>query len=68
MAETTALGAAMLAGLATGMWSGQKDLEVFRHGSRVFEPKMGEEERERLLAGWRDAVGRVLKTGGSVAF
>ncbi len=67
MTETTALGSAMLAGLATGVWSGQGDLEVFHRGAKVFEPTMKDDERERLLAGWRDAVGRVLKPDARIA-
>ena len=67
MAETTALGAAMLAGLATGVWNSQGDLEIFHHGAKVFEPKMKAGERDVLLAGWRDAVARVLQPGARVA-
>ena len=54
--ETTALGAAYLAGLAVGFW---KDMdEVKNHWSidKVYSPKMEEETRERLLSGWRRAV------------
>ncbi|HYB91775.1 MAG TPA: glycerol kinase GlpK [Candidatus Binataceae bacterium] len=60
MAETTAQGAAMLAGLATGVWSSQADLTSLLKGGRVFRPRMKADERERLIAGWRDAVARVL--------
>jgi glycerol kinase len=67
MAETTALGSAMLAGLATGLWANQKELDVFHGGAKVFEPKMKPEERERLIAGWHDAVGRVMKPSRRVA-
>ena len=67
MAETTALGAAMLAGLATGVWKSQDDLEVFHRGAKVFEAKMKDAEREVLLAGWRDAIGRVLQARARVA-
>lgn len=67
MAETTALGAAMLAGLATGVWSSQDDLEIFHRGATTFEPKMKRDVREALVAGWRDAVGRVLQSGSRVA-
>ncbi len=65
MAETTALGAAMLAGLAAGVWRSQADLSVFARGTKAFEPRMSAGERERLLAGWRDAVRRVM--AGSAA-
>jgi len=60
IAETTALGAAMLAGLATGVWASQEALGVFHRGAKTFKPRMASGERERLLAGWSDAVGRVL--------
>ncbi len=65
MAETTALGAAMLAGLAAGVWRSQADLSVFARGTKAFEPRMSAAERKRLLAGWRDAVRRVMS--GSAA-
>ena len=58
--ETTALGAAALAGLATGYWRDSEELaSVWRLGAR-FEPRMGAEERERLYSGWKSAVARVL--------
>ncbi len=60
MLETTALGAGWLAGMATGVWPQPADLDRLNKGARVFEPRMPPEERERLVAGWRDAVGRVL--------
>jgi glycerol kinase len=60
VAETTALGAAMLAGLATGVWRSTDLLDSLRKTDRVFRPKMGAEERERLMSGWHDAVRRVL--------
>ncbi len=60
IAETTALGAAMLAGLATRVWPRPAHLEALRKGGTVFRPKMRTEEREHLLEGWRDAVSRVL--------
>jgi glycerol kinase len=60
MAETTALGVAMLAGLATGVWKSARELAAIRSGARLFKPRMRAQERERLLAGWREAVGRVL--------
>ena len=54
--ETTALGAAYLAGLAVGFWKDRD--EIRRHWSldRVYEPKMDEETRRKLLAGWKKAV------------
>ena len=56
--ETTALGAAYLAGLATGVW---KDTDEIRHlwvCDTAFQPHMEAGEREMLLAGWHKAVGR----------
>jgi glycerol kinase len=56
MIETTALGAAFLAGLAAGIWSSRDEIgKSFKVGKR-FEPKMKAEERERHLAKWRRAV------------
>lgn len=56
--EVTALGAAALAGLATGFWEGVGDLFSDRPGTRVFEPRMSEDRREELYAGWQRAVER----------
>jgi glycerol kinase len=56
--ETTALGAAMLAGLGVGLWS-QADLARVRAVDRVFKPKMADEERAALYDGWKAAVARV---------
>ena len=57
VAETTALGAAYLAGIATGVWTPQGVAEMWREADR-YEPRMGEDERQRLLADWRRAVER----------
>ncbi len=56
--ETTALGAAYLAGLATGFWSGYDELQSFWRADRVFEPAMPESQRKDLFDGWRTAVAR----------
>jgi glycerol kinase len=56
--ETTALGAAYLAGLATGFWRSVEELERFWLAERVFEPRMTSERREELFEGWRRAVAR----------
>ncbi len=56
--ETTALGAAYLAGLATRFWTGVEELESFWKVERVFEPRMARDRREQLFAGWKDAVRR----------
>jgi glycerol kinase len=55
--ETTALGAAYLAGIATGLWSAAQVAEMWREAAR-YEPRMGGDEREALLADWRRAVER----------
>jgi glycerol kinase len=57
IAETTALGAAYLAGIATGRWSADQVCEMWREGAR-YEPRMSEDERESLLADWRRALDR----------
>src|SRR5579864_529796 len=56
--ETTALGAAYLAGLATGFYKSIGDLEKFWRAERVFEPQMSSTRREELIAGWKRAVAR----------
>ena len=57
-AETTALGAAYLAGLATGFFEGLSELEQFWQKERTFEPRMGADHRESLFEGWKKAVAR----------
>ena len=57
-AETTALGAAYLAGLATGFFKNLGELEQFWRADKVYEPRMTAERREELYAGWRKAVAR----------
>ncbi len=54
--ETTALGAAYLAGLAVGFWLDFDDLKDHWSLDRVFTPKMDTPQRERLLRGWKNAV------------
>lgn len=54
--ETTAMGAAFLAGLAVGFWQDTDELKkIFKIGKR-FEPQMSEARRENLYAGWQQAV------------
>jgi glycerol kinase len=60
--ETTALGAACLAGVGVGMWTVSDVRDAWRE-RRSYEPRMGEDERAGLLAGWRDALGRA-RSGG----
>ena len=57
--ETTALGAACLAGLATGVWSGLDDIRGSWTLDRLYEPAMEAERRRDLLSGWHRAVNRV---------
>ena len=59
--ETTALGAAMLAGVGCGMFESLDEAAAMRGEARRFEPKMGAETRERRLEGWAKAVERVLR-------
>ena len=56
--ETTALGAAFLAGLATGVWKSPDDLRRRRAVAARYEPRMSADERESLYAGWQRAVDR----------
>ncbi|WP_341909958.1 glycerol kinase GlpK [Ferrovibrio terrae] len=58
--ETTALGAAYLAGLAVGLYAGLDAVAYGWHCERRFEPRMTAETRARLYAGWQKAVQRVL--------
>jgi len=58
MIETTALGAAFLAGLGTGIWAGLKELRSAWRAAKQFRPKMAADVREAHLARWRSAVER----------
>jgi glycerol kinase len=57
IAETTALGAAYLAGVGVGAWTVSNVRDGWREGAR-YEPRMAADERETLLAGWADALAR----------
>lgn len=59
--ETTALGAAYLAGLAVGFWNSREEIEKNWNIDRRFEPAMEEEKREKLYRGWKKAVERAMK-------
>ena len=59
--ETTALGAAYLAGLAVGYWSGKSEIISNGKDSRIYEPEIDISRRDELLDGWHKAVGRSLK-------
>jgi glycerol kinase len=56
--ETTALGAAYLAGLATGFWNNREELDAKWKLQHRYEPQMSEEERDRLHSRWTEAVER----------
>lgn len=56
--ETTAMGAAFLAGLAVGFWKDQDEIEKIWAVDRVFEPSMSADERDRQRGQWNDAVER----------
>lgn len=58
--ETTALGAAFAAGLAVGKWDSMDRLRELWREDRRWSPSMSEEERQRLLTRWNDAVERTL--------
>jgi glycerol kinase len=57
--ETTALGAAALAGLTTGLFSSTDDIARRWQRDRRFEPDMDDDQRRHLYAGWRNAIARV---------
>ena len=57
--ETTALGAAYLAGLGVGLFASTDELARLWKRERRFTPAMSVREREALYAGWQDAVRRV---------
>jgi glycerol kinase len=56
--ETTALGAAYLAGLAVNFWKSEKEISTQWQEEKRFEPQMRKGERERLYEGWKEAVTR----------
>jgi len=58
--ETTALGAAYLAGIAAGYWKDRNDVAKNWALSKNFNPVMDEQNRTRLLEGWHDAVKRSM--------
>jgi glycerol kinase len=58
--ETTALGAAYLAGLAVGYWESQDDIATQWAIERSFEPKMSDDDRDKLYDGWKKAVNAAM--------
>jgi glycerol kinase len=63
ISETTALGAAYLAGVGAGLWTVSDVAAGWRERAR-FEPRMGESQRAELFAGWRDALTRAQSAAG----
>lgn len=60
MPETTALGAAYLAGLSCGFWADREELASLAEGETSYRPAMPREQAAELLAGWHEAVRRTL--------
>ncbi|PYS86910.1 MAG: glycerol kinase [Acidobacteria bacterium] len=63
IAETTALGAAYFAGLASGFWTSKKELAEHWQADKTFEPEMSESQAKQLLERWHEAVQRSLHWG-----
>ena len=61
ISETTALGAAYLAGIAVGFWKDKEEVKKFWHKSDEFEPKLDSETVKKYYNGWKKAVKRSLK-------
>jgi glycerol kinase len=60
LTETTAFGAACLAGLGVGLYASLDEIAALWKADRSFEPVLDASARDRDLAGWRQAVSRVL--------
>jgi glycerol kinase len=58
--ESTALGAAMLAGIKAGVWKNADEPAKIKKYERTFEPQMSENERKRLIDGWKHALRQVM--------
>lgn len=61
ISETTALGAACLAGLAVGFWKDKEEVKQFWHMSDEFEPKLDSDKVNKYYSGWKKAVKRSLR-------
>jgi glycerol kinase len=57
--ESTAMGAAFLAGIQVGLWT-QADIDQNRPMDRIFKPNFDEDKRKRLYANWQKAVERTM--------
>lgn len=58
--ETTAQGAAFMAGLGVGLWKDESEISAIRRSAKTFAPKMDESERLEMLQGWKHAIGQTL--------
>jgi glycerol kinase len=63
--DLSAIGAAWLAGLATGHWSSLEEVERLPRQTERFEPRMSESQRASLLGGWQDALRRTMSSLGA---
>ncbi|MBQ9058456.1 MAG: glycerol kinase GlpK [Atopobiaceae bacterium] len=63
--ETTALGAAYLAGLSVGYWQDREELQANREVAASYQPQMDAATREELLAGWREALRQIMSSSPS---
>jgi len=61
MSELTSLGAAYLAGIQSGFWKNSGTLQSLDQNSDIFKPRMQDQERKNLLAGWKKAVQQTLR-------
>ena len=61
MLETTALGAAYLAGIASAYWQETAEISKLSSIGRIFKPEMDSEMRTKLYDGWKEAVKRTIK-------
>jgi glycerol kinase len=61
--ETTALGAAYLAGLTVGYWKGIDDIKQNSMAAETFTPSLSEEKRTKWLNGWKQAVEKTMYRG-----
>jgi glycerol kinase len=59
--DVSALGAAYLAGLGVGVWNSTAELAALHRGDQCYSPVMPESRRTPLIAGWHDALARVLQ-------
>ena len=64
--ETTARGAALLAGLGLGVWKSIDDLPTLPEGSTIFEPRLSTDQRDRDYVRWQQAVRHVRELGEGI--